>query len=66
MTPEAALLWLTLSSSCFSLHLLALFLAGSVVRATSHSLTGTLNISHIGSPAKLCASGHIAPRAPVC
>lgn len=40
----------------------SLFLAGSFVRTAFYSLAAALNISHIRSSAKLCASGHIALR----
>lgn len=43
----------------------SLFLAGSFVQAF-YSLTAALNISHIRSSAKLCASGHIALKPLVC
>ena len=44
----------------------SLFLANSFVQATFYSRTAALNISQIRSSAKLCASGHIALRPPVC
>lgn len=44
----------------------SLFLAGSFVQAAFYSLTAALNISHIRSFAKLCASGHIALKPLVC
>lgn len=53
----------TLSSCSFSLHLSRYFWLAPFVRATFHSLTAALNISQSGSPAKLCASGHIPLRA---
>lgn len=44
----------------------SLFLAGSFVQVAFYSLTAALNTSHNRSSAKLCTSGHIAQRPPVC
>lgn len=49
----------------FSFSPPSLFLAGSFVQVAFYSLTIALNTSHSRSPAKLCASGHIALRPPI-